>query len=404
MSAERPIDTKGTPSELGFRMPAEWEPHAATWLAWPHHRTDWLGKPELIPWVFAELARHLAEVERVRILVRDRAELSSAARVLGRAGVRMTEIDFLISPTNRSWTRDSLPTFVVRDVAPTRVRRQSGPSRGRAPTPARELGAVKWRFNGWARYADHKQDEASGLKVARAMTPHVWQPRSASRRVVLEGGGIDVDGEGTLLADLGCLLSGPHARNPESSAAELERVFAENLGVTRTIWFDGGVTGDDTSGHVDDFCRFVSPGTVVLCAEKNRRDPNARALDRARARVRGARDARGRRLEVVALPMPAPVTYAGLRLPASYANFYIANEVVLVPTFNDPADRAALGLLGELFPKRRVVGVHMRDFVLGQGTIHCTTQQEPVGRGLPPRFVKPLTGSGRLGKPPPGFD
>ena len=198
--------------------------------------------------------------------------------------------------------------------------------------------------------------------------------------MVLEGGGIDVDGQGTLLASDDWLLSGPRARNRMIDTAGIERVFADYLGVRKVLWVGEGIAGDDTAGHVDDFVRFVAPGTVALAHETNRRDPNYRPLARARERLRGARDARGRRVEVVSLPMPEPLAFGGERLPASYANFYVANGVVLVPTFNDPNDRQALGLIAELFPRRRVVGIHCVDLVLGLGTLHCSTQPQPACR------------------------
>jgi agmatine deiminase len=353
-----------TPAELGFRMPAEWEPHAATWLAWPHNASDWPGKGLMVQWVFAEIARCLQAGERIRLIVAGARQQRAARTALERSGVSLDRVDFHRLPTNRSWTRDSLPTFVTRE-------------RGRR----REVAAVKWRFNGWARYRDYAADDAAGLALADRLGLKLWTPTAArGARIVLEGGAIDVDGEGSLLATEQCLLSGPQARNRALGRAGTERVLAEQLGVAKLIWLPSGIAGDDTSGHVDDFVRFVAPGRVVLCQEPNRRDPNHRPLARAREVLGGARDARGRRLEIVPLPMPAPVAFAGQRLPASYANFYVGNAAVLVPTFHDPADRQALGLLAELFPTRAVIGIHCRDLVLGLGTLHCSTQQEPTGR------------------------
>jgi len=203
-------------------------------------------------------------------------------------------------------------------------------------------------------------------------------PAVAGRRLVLEGGAIDVDGQGTLLATEQCLLTGRQARNRALGKAGMEAALRDYLGAEKVIWLGNGIAGDDTGGHVDDFARFVAPGVVALAEEKRRSDPNYRPLHEASERLSGARDARGRRLEVVRLPMPRPVLFDGERLPASYANFYIGTGAVLVPTFNDPADRSALGILAELFPKRTVVGIHSTDFVLGLGTIHCSTQQEPL--------------------------
>jgi agmatine deiminase len=347
-----------SPRALGFRMPAEWEPHAATWIAWPHERTDWPGKFSAIPGVFVELARVLHLGERVRVLVRDAAAERQAKAMLRSAGIDLARIDFFRIATNRSWTRDYLPLFVTR---------------GR-----RELGAVKWRFNGWSRYKNFQKDDAAGRAVARRLSLCTFLPDVGGKPIVLEGGAVDVDGEGTLLTTEECLLTGPHARNPELGRARLERALGEHLGVDRVLWVPSGIAGDDTSGHVDDFVRFVRPGMLALCDEPNAKDANHRPLREARERLRGARDAKGRRLELVPLPMPTPVYFDGQRLPASYANFYIATHAVLVPTFNDPADRVALGILRELFRDREVIGVYARDLVLGLGTLHCSTQQEPA--------------------------
>jgi agmatine deiminase len=369
-------------------MPAEWEPHAATWLAWPHHPTDFVGKLEAVEWVVVEMVRILSEVERVRVIVRDASERRRALERLSLSGVRLDRVDFFASPTNRSWTRDFLPSFVV----------------GRGSPKKREVAAVKWRFNGWARYRDHGLDERSGRRVAE-LCRRVFRPNIAvggdELPLVLEGGAIDVDGEGTLLAEERCLLDGPRGRNPGATKPALEAALGKALGVEKALWVRGGIAGDDTAGHVDDFVRFVAPGRVVLCRETRRADPNFERLRTARASLQGARDARGRRLDIVDLPMPAPVTYAGERLPASYANFYLANRRVIVPVFNDAADSAALAVLQQLFPERRVIGVYSRDLVLGQGTLHCSTQQEPAGRGFEARFMKPLRL--RAARLPPGL-
>ena len=368
-----------TPRSLGFRMPAEWEPHAATWLAFPHEASDWPGKFEVVPWIFAELAKKMCEGERVRLIVRDAAMKKHAARVFQQTGVDMARVDFLLAPTDRSWTRDFVPSFVVG-------------KRARLPRRARELGAreadgvaaVKWRFNGWARYPNHRRDEAAGAQVkdwlgVPAFTPvGAAEGRRKAARFVLEGGAIDVDGEGTLLTTEECLLNGKQARNPELGKAGTERVLSENLGIDKVLWLERGIAGDDTGGHIDDFARFAGPARIVLCEERRKSDPNHRILESARERLHGARDASGRKVEVIRLPMPSPLAFTGQRLPASYANFYVCNAYVLVPTFNDPADRVALGILSELFTDRPVVGVHAVDLVLGLGTIHCSTQQEPL--------------------------
>ena len=362
-SQPSPEQKLATPHTLGYRMPAEWEPHAATWLAWPHEPTDWPGKFDAIPWVFAEVARNLQDGERIRVIVSSKPEEARAKSVFKRSGVNLKQVDFVHLATDRSWARDFLPLGVVKG---------SGKKR--------ETALVKWKFNGWARYKNYERDEQAGLAVAlRNGAPLALPEAQFGRkraRVVLEGGAIDVDGEGSLLATEECLLDGRQARNAALGKSGMEAVLCDHLGAERVLWLERGIAGDDTAGHIDDFARFVAPGKVVLAAEKNRKDPNFAVLRDAATRLSRARDAKGRKIEVIVLPMPAPIVFDGQRLPASYANFYIGNAAVLVPTFNDPNDRFALGILAELFPSRKVVGIHSTDFVLGLGTIHCSTQQE----------------------------
>ncbi|HVT09256.1 MAG TPA: agmatine deiminase family protein [Polyangia bacterium] len=350
-----------TPAALGFRMPAEWEPHAATWLAWPHEPRDWPGKLAPIPWVYGEVVRHLARGERVRILTHDAAVERRARALLARVGVDLAHVDFVRAPTDRSWTRDTCPLF-VKDAAG-------------------EVAVTNWRFNGWAKYSNHKRDDALPDRIADRYGFRQWKPTvlvdGKPWRVVLEGGAIDVNGAGTLLATEECLLDTVQARNPGMSREETEAVLADHLGIRKVIWLGRGIAGDDTHGHVDDLCRFTDESTVVLADETSSADANYAPLRDNRERLEGATTADGQPLRVVPLPMPAPLFLDGVRLPASYANFYVANTVVLVPTFNDPHDRQALGILAELFPTRSVVGVHAVDLVWGLGTLHCMTQQEP---------------------------
>lgn len=346
-------------------MPAEWEPHAATWLAWPHEPGDWPGKLAPLRWVYGEVVRHLAAGEMVRILVKNAVIAKQAQSVLAAVGVPASRVELVRVPTNRSWTRDSCPIFVRRD--------EDG-----------EVALTDWKFNGWAKYANHRLDDAVPAALAEHLRRSSFRPTvqvdGRERQVVLEGGSIDVDGQGTLLTTEECLLDSVQARNPGVSREEVEQVLGAHLGVRKVLWLGRGIAGDDTHGHVDDLARFVRPGTVVIAQERNPRDPNHRPLRENWERLSRMRDARGTKLEVIALPMPAPVVFEGTRLPASYANFYIGNEAVIVPTFNDPADREALGILAELFPERRVVGIHAVDLVWGLGTLHCMTQQEPAAR------------------------
>jgi len=353
---------KDTPAARGFRMPAEWEPHAATWLAWPHERSDWPGKFPAIPLVYADMVRWLSRSERVRIEVNGPAQAAQARRVLRRAGVDMGQVDFFPFPTDRSWTRDHGPLF---------VKHTDG-----------EVALTHWRFNGWAKYPNHLKDDKVPDRIARAQKRRQWKPTARFggrlQPVVLEGGSIDINGAGTLLTTEECLLSPIQARNPGLSQPALEGLLSEYLGIRKVLWLGEGIVGDDTHGHVDDLARFVDETTVVLATERNRNDANFERLEDNRRRLASMTEADGRALHIVPLPMPQPVEWDGQRLPASYANFYIANRFVLVPTFNDPADRVALGTLARLFPSREVVGIHALDLVWGLGTLHCMTQQEPA--------------------------
>jgi agmatine deiminase len=368
------------PAALGYRMPDEWEPHEATWLAWPHERTDWPGKFAPIPWVYADIVRHLARVERVRILVQDRAEERSARRILQKSGADLAAVDFFIAPTNRGWTRDFGAIFVKQCGAtsadgeilrsPRRPQNDSGGS----------VAATKWRFNAWAKYDDWKKDNTAMNRILPELKIPVWEPQYRGGPVVLEGGSIEVNGAGTLLTTEECLLSAEQARNPGFERANWEAIFRDYLGATNVLWLGRGIAGDDTHGHVDDLARFVNPTTVVTVVESDRSDANYEPLQENLARLRemtGMKDQEGRPLRIETLPMPRPVWFDGQRLPASYANFYIANKIVLVPTFSDPADRAALNTLAALFPDREVIGIAARDLVLGLGTLHCMTQQQP---------------------------
>ncbi|HZT79104.1 MAG TPA: agmatine deiminase family protein [Gemmataceae bacterium] len=352
------------PSPQGCRLPAEWEPHEATWIAWPHNKDDWPGKFAPIPWVYAEIVRHLHQSETVRVLVNDAAGEKRARRVLTRAGVDLRRVEFFRVRTDRVWTRDYGPMFVQSPEG---------------------LGIMGWSFNAWAKYPDWRRDERvkrtlagrlSRQEVSFYRAPTQGLPRATSG-VVLEGGSIDVNGRGCLLTTEECLLSPVQERNPGFTPLDYERVFAEHLGIRKTLWLGKGIAGDDTHGHVDDLARFVGPRTVVAAVEDDPADENYRPLQENLERLRGMTDQDGRPLEVVPLPMPRPLFFDGRRLPASYANFYIANDRVLVPTFNDPNDRKALGLLADLFPGRTVVGIHAVDLVWGLGTLHCLTQQQP---------------------------
>jgi agmatine deiminase len=341
-------------------MPAEWERHEATWIGWPHNRTDWPGKFSTIQWVYGEIVRKLATDETVRIIVDSRDVELRARRVLEKVGVALSRIEFFRFPTNRGWTRDFGPVFV-----------KHGNSRG--PTIA------KFRFNAWAKYRDWQKDDRVPERVAKALGYDLIPARIGSSDFVLEGGSIDVNGRGTLLTTEECLLDQRvQPRNPGFDRADVEAALAASLGITNVIWLGRGIEGDDTHGHVDDICRFVAPGTVLACRESRKDDYNRGVLEENFERLQSAQLEDGSRPQVIDLPMPAPLYFDGRRLPASYANFYIANAAVLVPTFNDPNDRVALGIISDFFRDRQVVGIHAVDLVWGLGTLHCLTQQQPA--------------------------
>jgi agmatine deiminase len=341
-------------------MPAEWEPHRATWISWPHHEPDWPGKLGPIPWVYAEITRVIARHETVEILCASDAVKSSACDILDAHAVNRDRVRLHVVPTDRVWLRDSAPTGVL--------------------TPTGEVVWLNWAFNAWAKYDNWSQDAGVGHAMAAITSLERREPRrqGSNERIVLEGGGIEVNGDGLLLVTEEWLLSEVQVRNPGLTRADYEQIFAEWLGIRHTIWLGEGCVGDDTHGHIDDVARFVSRDTIVLAVEQDPRDDNhARSIDNLRRLEHVSRAPGVGPLRIVTLPYPRPVIMNGERLPASYANFYIANGVVIVPTFNDANDRIALNTLAAALPSHQVVGIHAVDLVWGLGTLHCLTQQEP---------------------------
>ena len=339
------------------RLPAEWEPHDATWLAYPHWAADWPGKLAAVRWAFVEFVRILQRHERVRLLVRNETEADRFRRLLWRGGGDPDRVDIRVRETNRSWLRDTGPTFVLHGG---------------------QLAGVCWRFTGWARYANHQLDAQVGRFITGAAGAFTMDARAGDRPLAMEGGAIDSNGRGLLLATEECLLGqGRHARNPSLPRTALEEAFRRLLGTERVLWLGGGIAGDDTSGHVDTVARFVGPRQVAASVESDRRDENFEPLRENLRRLRRMRDDRGHPLEIAELPMPQALHYDGDRLPAGYANFYIANGAVLVPTFNDPNDRVALRVLEQCFPDREIYGIHCGDLILGLGALHCLAQQQP---------------------------
>lgn len=341
--------------------PAEWEQHEATWLAWPHNVTDWPGKFAPIPWVFGEMTRHISAGETMHLIVKDAQHEASVRNILKAVGVPQERMRFFRWRTNRGWTRDLGPMFA------------------RSGAKKKGLAILDYTFNAWAKYADWRLDNGIAAKAAKALgVPRVPVSHNGAS-VVLEGGGIDVNGRGTLLTTEECFMDQEiQCRNPGFSKEDWARVFAKFFGAPNVLWFGKGIAGDDTHGHVDDLCRFVNPTTVVLVNEKNRADANYRSLAENWERVADMRLEDGSKLTAIPLPMPAPLHFRGQRLPASYANFYICNAAVLVPTFNDPNDRQALGILAELITDRPVIGIHAVDLVWGLGTLHCLTREQPA--------------------------
>jgi agmatine deiminase len=346
-------DSNPTPSAQGYAMPAEWARHRATWLSWPHNRETWPTQLARVQEIWLQMIVALAPQERVCLLVNDlQTESAVAAQLMARNAV-MGNISLLRIATVDVWMRDYGPTFITRNTA-------EGP-----------LALNDWVFNGWGgKYRTYEQDDRVAEEIAmRLAVPRFVHP------IVLEGGSIEVNGAGTCLTTAQCLLN--KNRNPAMSQDEIERMLKDTLGVSQVIWLGDGIVGDDTDGHIDDIARFVNLNTVVCARPSDSRDENYVALEENFERLKSARDASGGKLDVVSLPCPSPLAYEGARLPASYANFYIANNVVLVPVFGDPADVLALGVLQELFPGRKVMGLQCADVVAGLGAIHCVTQQEP---------------------------
>ena len=342
-----------------FRMPAEWAPQERIWLSWPHAKADWPGKFAPIPYVFAEMVRVITgSGQRVGLLVKDAKLRLEASKILEDTGVDLALLDILETPTNRGWLRDCGPIWVKLEEG--------------------ERIALDWKFNAWAKYSNWQKDNDVPTAIADFTGDDSLEPTANDKQITLEGGGIEVDGLGSIIVTEEWLLSDTQIRNKGFTREDYEAVFEHYLGAHNTIWLGHGIVGDDTHGHVDDITRFVAPGKIVTVIERDKKDENYALLQENLKRLKKAKDPKGKPFEIIELPMPRPVIYEGQRLPASYANFLICNKVVLVPVFNDPADKEALATLQACFPKREVVGIYARDLVWGLGTIHCLTQQEPA--------------------------
>jgi agmatine deiminase len=346
------------PINHNFVLPAEWQPHEATWLGWPHNKEDWPGRFSPIQWVYGEIVRFLSEGEKVRIIVESKEHQKKAEKVLNSLKLNISNIEFFILKTDRGWTRDSGPIFIKNQD---------------------EVAAVNFKFNAWAKYDNYKKDRKLPQFVAKKFTMKRYTPVLGEHHVVLEGGSIDTNGSGTLITTEECLMDQQtQERNKGFTKKDYEKVFKNYLGITNVLWLGKGIAGDDTHGHVDDLCRFVNKNTVVIVHEKNPKDDNYYSLKENYERLENMKLEDGSKINTVELPMPSPLIFKGEKLPASYANFYICNNSVLVPTFNDVNDRKALGILSDLFPDRKVVGIHAVDLVWGLGTIHCLTHEQPA--------------------------
>ena len=369
-------NSAATPAELGFSFPAEWEKHEATWLGWPHNASDWPGKFETIPWVYGEMVRKISEGENIYLLVRNKSDENSARKIFKSVGVDLRKIKFVTHPTNRGWTRDTGPIFVKRNAE----HRSASSSRAMLGAPKKsETAIIHFHFNGWAKYNNWRKDTKVPETAAKLLGKKLFHAEYNGKPFVIEGGGIELNGRGTLISTEECYLDPKiQVRNPGLGKKEIEATLKNYLGVKNIFWLAKGPKGDDTHGHIDDICRFVNAKTLVLVREKNPRDENYKPLEENWERIKDLRLEDGAKPEVVELPMSSPLYFDGVRLPASYANFYICNAAVIVPTFNDPNDRVALGILGELFRDRPVVGIHAVDLVWGFGSLHCLTQQQPV--------------------------
>lgn len=343
-----------TPRELGYYFPAEFAPHAATWLSWPHKEASWPGKINAIYPSYVKFIKELIKGERVKINVVDAAMQQQATDWMTRFDVDLSTIDFFIHPTNDAWCRDHGPAFLINPSAhPQKV-------------------IVDWGYNAWGnKYPPYDLDDVIPTRIAEHYGLPVWHPG-----IVMEGGSVEFNGKGTLLTSTACLLN-PN-RNPHLNQEQIEKYLRDYYGVEQILWVDEGIVGDDTDGHIDDTVRFVNADTVLATVESDRTDENYALLQHNLQQLKAMRLIDGKPLNIIELPMPSPLSYEGQRLPCSYANFYIANHAVIVPVFNCKQDETALRIIEQCFPGRQVVGIDSVDIIWGLGSFHCLSQQEPL--------------------------
>ena len=349
MNLDRP-----TPREQGYYFPAEFAPHVATWLSWPHKEASWPGKIHSIFPSYAQFIKELVKGEDVKINVANTAMQQFATQTLEKAGVELSRVQFFLHPTNDAWCRDHGPAFLVN------------------PSAAQPKAIVDWGYNAWGdKYPPYDLDDVIPTLIARHYNYPVYYPG-----IVMEGGSVEFNGAGTVLTSTACLLN-PN-RNPHLNQAQIEEYLRAYYGVEQVLWVDEGIVGDDTDGHIDDTVRFVNEDTVLTVVETNRSDENYSLLQHNLKQLKAMRLSNGKQLNIVEIPMPEPLSYEGQRLPCSYANFYIANQSVIVPVFNSKNDDKALQLIEECFPGRQVIGIDSTDIIWGLGSFHCLSQQEPA--------------------------
>jgi agmatine deiminase len=349
-----------TPHQLGYYFPAEFAPHEATWLSWPHKEASWPGKIQTIYKPYAQFIKAVAAGEKVRINVNDEEMRSFAEHVLSKENVNMHQVEFFFHPTNDAWCRDHGPAFVI------------NPDKKSLPAGMQQKAIVDWGYNAWGnKYPPYDLDDVVPTLIGKHFNLKVFHPD-----IVMEGGSVEFNGKGTLLTSTACLLN-PN-RNPQLDHQQIENYLREYYGVEQILWVDEGIVGDDTDGHIDDTVRFINEDTVLTVVEENKEDENYDLLQHNLKQLKTMRLLNGKQLNIVELPMPGAVIYEDQRLPASYANFYIANNVVVVPIFNCEKDDTALSIIQQCFPSRKVVGINSVDIIWGLGSFHCLSQQEPL--------------------------
>ena len=343
-------------NEANYRMPAEWEKQKSTWIAWPHNKKDWPNKFEFIPGVFGEIVAQISKVQKINILIEKKKDKEKVKIVLKKLPINSKNIYFKICKTDRAWLRDSFPIFVKNKLKKNIL--------------------IDWRFNAWAKYKNFKNDNKICVRIKKYTNYELVKPLANKKRIILEGGSIDVNGKGLLLTTRECLLSKKQERNPNFKRNDYENIFNKFLGINKVLWLQGGIAGDDTHGHIDDIARFISEKKIFIADEKNPKDVNYKILKKNFRIIK--RLIKKENLNIIKIPMPKAKFIEGVRVPASYLNFYIANRLVLVPTFKDNNDKIVLKIFKRHFKKRKIVPIDCTKLIWGFGAVHCMTQQEPM--------------------------